>query len=93
MKQHWSIHRNGLVLTLVVLLFGLTAASVAAGLGASDFEANDGDLVAAAGSDWDTVSNREEAADLPSGSTDDSFQQAKEDDEDPSIGYGSIPNN
>ena len=91
LKKYRSIHHFGLVLTFVVLLFGLTAASVAAALGASSFEGNDGNLVAGGGTDWDNVANRQDGVDLPSGSTDDSFQQAKEDDEDPSIGFGSIP--
>ena len=90
-----TFYRHGFVLILVVLLFWLTAASVAAALGASDFEGNDGNLIAGDGTDWDSWSPPELAIadDYPSGSEDNSFQKAKEDDEDPDIGYGSIPNN
>ena len=97
MKSRTSTYyRHGLVLILVVLLFGLTAASVAAALGASDFEGDDGNLESTeGGTDWDSWSPPELAIadDFPSGSEDNSFQQSKEDDEGPSIGFGSIPNN
>ncbi len=61
----------------------------------SSFEGADGDLVPAAGTDWQSFvgsSRLVVGRDLPSGQTDDSMS-GKEDDVAPSIEFGSIPSN
>ncbi|HEX5044142.1 MAG TPA: MopE-related protein [Candidatus Polarisedimenticolaceae bacterium] len=61
----------------------------------SSFEGADGDLVPAAGTDWQNLVGSPRLIvghDLPSGQTDDSLS-GKEDDEAPSVEFGSIPSN
>ncbi|MGH2722088.1 MAG: prealbumin-like fold domain-containing protein, partial [Actinomycetota bacterium] len=80
----------GSVVSLLVLLFGYQVFA----LTGSTFEATDGDLVAAGGTDWANAPSRQVGIDLPTGSGDDSFTEgSKEDTEVPTIDSGSIPNN
>jgi hypothetical protein len=77
---------------------GLLAQALPAwGLTGSAFEGNDGNLVVddAANIDWESFVGSPAlriGADAPSGQMDDSFQ-AKEDDPEPTVTYGSIPKN
>jgi hypothetical protein len=77
----------------VTTAIGLTlAGSAMANLPGSTFESNDGNLVHAAGTDWDNAPNRVRGDDLPSGTSDNSFGQGtKEDDPNVSVVTGSIP--
>jgi hypothetical protein len=80
------------VLALVAVLF-VTGAS--ANLPGSTFEGNDGNLVVntPGNQDWENAPNLSAAADLTSGSTDNSFGQGtQEDDVNVTVVTGSIPN-
>ena len=86
--------RNSTRPTLLILaLIGIFAVPAARALVGSVFEASDGDLTSASGVDWDRIAGTLEVGyDEPTGQTDDSLG-GKEDDPEPSVDFGSIPNN
>jgi hypothetical protein len=92
-RNGWATGCAGLILAV-----GLVAQALPAwALSGSTFEGNDGNLVVddTGSIDWASLVGSPALRigdDAPSGQTDDSFQ-AKEDDTDPTVTYGSIPKN
>jgi hypothetical protein len=87
--------RRWTVPALLAALVGLAGPAPAWALGGTPFEAKDGDLVPAAGTDWQSFVGSGRLVvgpDTPSGQTDDSLR-GKEDDPVPGIELGSIPSN
>ena len=87
--------RNGWRLWILLIASGLLAADTIRALPGSSFEATDGDLVAGAGTDWESLVGSPRlfiGQDLASGQNDDALS-GKEDDVAPGITYGSIPSN
>ena len=92
-RHFWTTAWAGLIVAA-----GLLAPALPAwGLTGTVFEGNDGNLLVndAGNVDWASLGGSPAlriGEDAPSGQTDDSFQ-AKEDDADPAVTYGSIPKN
>ena len=92
MKSSESLHRSLHILAVLIAL--AAGAQVAVALTGSDFEGNDGNLVADTTRDWADLIGSPVLLigyDEPSGQTDDSFAQEKEDEPEPEIAVGSIP--
>ena len=92
-----SLGHRFTAVVIILLLFLLSASAVFA-LGSSKFESLDGNLRVDNVADpeataWANAPNRVMALDKPSGTNDDSFKRAKEDDPAPVIDVGSIPKN
>jgi hypothetical protein len=88
-------HRGAHSARIAAVLAALAVPVLAWALAGSPFEGADGDLIAAAGIDWDSFVGSPRLVvgmDQPSGQTDDALR-GKEDDVVPGIDVGSIPNN
>jgi hypothetical protein len=89
-RRRWTLAAG------LALIMALGIAIPVYGLGASTFDAEDGNLVVneVTESDWESVDGLSFGDDKPTGQTDDSFGNGtKEDDDVPSVIDGSIPNN